>query len=140
MLKKQQRTHTNGNSWIRWLGCVGSTDATQVGMEKAQLYGIASINSGAKLNMPSRTYNMTMNHRLQIVNTTRGHPARWNDMTLVLFDLFAMGVYDGKFLSDVELDLLERDDNDENRTSARYRGVWLMVDNVIFVGQQLLRR
>lgn len=35
----------------------------------------------------ARSYNITVNHRQQILATTTGHPARWNDKTfIVLFD------------------------------------------------------
>jgi hypothetical protein len=46
----------------------------------------------------------------------------------VLFDLFVVGIYEGRFLSEVEFSLLEWD-ADGKIVSARYRGAWLMVDN-----------
>jgi hypothetical protein len=36
-----------------------------------------------------------------------GHPARWNDKTLILFDKFARGIRDGNVLSDVDFELFE---------------------------------
>jgi DDE superfamily endonuclease len=89
---------------------------------------MANAHKGVKLPMPSRTYNLTVNHRRQILSTTRGHPSRWNDKTLVLFDAFAKGIYDGTVLSDVEFGMLEHDENREIVT-VRYKGAWLLVDN-----------
>jgi hypothetical protein len=83
---------------------------------------MANAHKGVKLPMPSRTYNLTVNHRRQILSTTRGHPSRWNDKTLVLFDAFAKGIYDGTVLSDVEFSMLEHDENREIVT-VRYKGV-----------------
>jgi hypothetical protein len=81
-------THMHKMKLAEFDGAIGSTDATHVRMERCS-YRLANAHSGAKLRMPSRTYNMTVNHRRQILSTTRGHPARWNDKTLVLFDEFA---------------------------------------------------
>jgi hypothetical protein len=44
-----------------------------------------------------------------ILSTTWGHPGRWNDKTLVLFDDFVCGLKDGTILSDMELQLFEPD-------------------------------
>jgi hypothetical protein len=73
--------HTHEMGIAGFDGCVGSTDATRVGMERCS-YRVANINTGSKLSMPSRTYNMTVNHRRHILSTTCGHPARWNDPRL----------------------------------------------------------
>ena len=78
--------------------------------------------------MPSRTYNLTCNHRRRILSSTRGHPGRWNDKTLVLFDEFVMGIHKGEILQDVEFELLERNQSGEI-VSVLYKGVWLIVDN-----------
>ena len=66
-------------------GSVGSTDATHIGMERC-FYRLKNHHSGGKLSIPSRTYNLTVNHRRRILSSTRGHPGHWNDKTLVLFD------------------------------------------------------
>jgi hypothetical protein len=107
-------------------GAVGSTDATHVGMERCTCR-LINAHSGAKLSMPSRTYNLTVNHRKQILSSTRGHPARWNDKTLVLFDDFVMALNDGE-LDDVEFTLLQLD-TEGNVMRVRHKGAWLLVDN-----------
>jgi hypothetical protein len=117
---EEAATYTHEMGIAGFDGCVGSTDATHVGMERCS-YRVANVNTGSKLSMPSRTYNMTVNHRRHILSTTRGHPARWNDKTLVLFDLFVVGIYEGRFLSEVEFNLLEWD-ADGKIATARYRG------------------
>ena len=55
------------------------------------------MNLGYKLAHTARTYNMTVNHRRRILNTTKGHPARCNDKTLVLFNDLINQLHDGKF-------------------------------------------
>jgi hypothetical protein len=59
---EEAATHTHKMVIAGFDGCVGSSDATHVGMEKCS-YRIANMNTGAKLSMPSQTYNMTVNHR-----------------------------------------------------------------------------
>lgn len=80
--------------------------------------------------MPSRSYNMTVNHRRRILGTTKGHPARWNDKTLQLHDSFLKQLWDGNILEDVCFKLLEYpDDNWKGvRVEATYKGAWLLVD------------
>jgi hypothetical protein len=107
--------------------CIGSTDATHIMLEKcsAQLH---HQHKGFKMTHTARTYNMTVNHRRRIISTTRGHPARWNDKTLILFDEFAHGMKEGRHLSEVEFELFEMD-SAGNIVAVKYRGAWLMVDN-----------
>ena len=108
-------------------GCLGSTDACHVGMLNCY-HQLRIHNSGFKMSMPTRTYNLTANHRRRILFTTTGHPGRWNDKTLVRFDKFVMNVKYGKILSRNIFGLLSR--NKEGEVIERkYSGVWLIVDN-----------
>jgi hypothetical protein len=54
---------------------------------------------------------MAVNHHHHILSNTQGCPARWNDKTLVLFDEFGRGIYDGYVLEDVTFKLLKKDNS-----------------------------
>ena len=68
-------------------GCVGSTDATHIGMLRCP-FKLMNLHSGHKLEMPTRTYNLTNNHRRMILSTTCGNPGWWNDKLFVLYNDF----------------------------------------------------
>mmetsp|Transcript_9996 Transcript_9996/g.20675 ORF Transcript_9996/g.20675 Transcript_9996/m.20675 type:complete len:554 (-) Transcript_9996:27-1688(-) len=110
-------------------GCVGSSDATHIAMEKCSSW-LSQLHKGPKLAMPSRSYNITVNHRRRILSTTCGHPSRWNDKTLQMYDRFMRGIYDGEILNseDDVFKLYEPGPNGAPST-ATYKGVWLIVDN-----------
>jgi Plant transposon protein len=108
-------------------GCVGSTDATHVTMMRCPV-SRANEHRGPKESLPARTYNLTVNHRRQILNTTKGHPCRWNDKTLSHYDEFIKFIKDGKILDDNHFSLFERDEND-TIVEQKYKGCWLMCDN-----------
>ena len=55
-------------------GCIGSTDATHIGMLNCAAWAHI-LHKGFKLCIPSRTYNMTVAHTRQILGSTCGHPA-----------------------------------------------------------------
>jgi hypothetical protein len=42
-----------------------------------------------------------LNRRQQILATTAGHPARWNDKTLALFENFMTDLKDGHIMNDM---------------------------------------
>lgn len=107
-------------------GCMGSMDATHVGMLKCP-YKLKQFNDSWKLNLPSRTYNTTVVHTRKIIYSTPGHPGRWNDKTLQLFDKLAHLLREGKRYADVTFTLWRRDGNAIR--GQRYRGPWLLVDN-----------
>ena len=109
-------------------GCMGSQDATHIGMHRCQ-YRLRQYHNSYKLPMPTRTYNLTVNHRRRILSSTRGHPGRWNDKTLVLYDKLSTDLRDGRKYSDIEFELLERDPVTKNIKVVRYTGAWLIVDN-----------
>ena len=108
-------------------GCIGSTDATHVIMEVCS-YRLRQLHLGYKLAHTARNYNMTVNHRRRIFNTTKGHPARFNDKTLVLFDLLVNQIHDGKFDDMFEFTLMAFGEGDEI-IEVKYRGCYLIVDN-----------
>ena len=108
-------------------GCVASTDATHVTMNRCPILR-SNEHTGKKQDLPSRTYNICVNHRRQILHTTRGHPARWNDKTLALFDGFLMKIKKGTLYNDNVFWLNEY--NEEGVVVLKkYNGAWLLCDN-----------
>ena len=108
-------------------GAIGSTDASNIVTERCP-YKIRQLHLGFKVPHTCRTYNLTCNHRRRVLSTTRGHPARYNDQTLIQFDEFVgklrKGTYDN--LSNFYLyDYNEFGDVVE----VEYKGCWLVVDN-----------
>ena len=57
----------------------------------------------------ARTYNLTSNHRRRILSSTKGHPARFNDKTLIQFDDFVNSVKDGCYDDKYEFFLYDYD-------------------------------
>jgi hypothetical protein len=76
---------------------VGSTDCTHVTTERCG-YQLKNNHLGAKSSHTTRTFNLTCNHRRQIIHSTHGGPGCWNDQTMVRLDQFISGVQDGYLL------------------------------------------
>ena len=106
---------------------MGSIDATHVGMIFCSNWATHNY-LGPKLIVPSRTCNATIAHWLQMMGSTCGHPATWNDETMNLHDDLVRGVKDGVVFEDNEFTLLEHDAN-ENTIDAMHKGARFMVDN-----------
>jgi hypothetical protein len=79
-------------------GCIRSTDATHVAIEKCA-YRLHNNHLGSKQHLTNGTFNLTINHHHHILSTTIGMPGRWNDKTVELFDEFVSGVYEGEFIN-----------------------------------------
>ena len=79
-------------------GCIGSTDATHISLDKVTA-SFRQTHIGYKMGSvtTTRTYNLTVSHRRQILHTTNGHPGRWNDKTLIRLDSFMADLRDGAF-------------------------------------------
>jgi hypothetical protein len=105
-------------------GCVGSSDCTHIITERGE-YNLKNNHLGGKSSQTARTFNLTCNHRRRILHTTRGGPARWNDMTIVRFDSFLTAVRAGRILTDNEFELLSYD-KEGNVVSVRYNGVYVI--------------
>ena len=88
----------------------------------------SNSHKGFKLNLPARTYNVTVDHCRRILGSTSGHPGSWNDKTLVLFDELITQVKDGQIPNDFIFKLLEKD-NKGKVVEVPYKGVWFMVEN-----------
>jgi hypothetical protein len=57
-------------------GCGFSNDATKNFIMWRCQHNLKQANMGFKQSYPARTYNMTSNHRREILYTTKGHPSR----------------------------------------------------------------
>ena len=119
-------THTIEFELAGMPGTLASSDATSIIHEMCS-WRLRRMHKGGKSKHPTRTYNMTVNHRRRILGTTRGHPGSWNDKTLVLFDTFIKGIKRGDILQDNIFELLETRDGEV--VSVKYQGVWIVVDN-----------
>jgi len=110
-------------------GCVGSMDATHI--EHCRIaYENRQAHLSFKLPFTARTYNIVTNHRRRIIGTTEGHPARWNDKSLVKFDEIAMDLHEGNgIMSDLEFELYDYEDDGLTVKQVKYKGAWLLVDN-----------
>jgi hypothetical protein len=109
-------------------GAIGSMDATNILIDKVR-YNRRQSHLGFKHSSTARTYNLVVNHRRRILGTTDGHPARWNDKTIVRFDNIAMGLKNGTLLDDDFIFELYDYDSAGNIYKAKYKGPWLIVDN-----------
>jgi hypothetical protein len=87
--------------------CVGSVDATHVTMMRCP-HARFNQHKRPKESLPARTYNLTVNHKRQILNTTHGHPSRWNNKIIILFDKFSMDIRKEKSLQDLTFELFEK--------------------------------
>ena len=108
-------------------GCMGSSDATNVIMLSCPSWA-SNSHKGFKLNLPARTYNLTVSHSKVILCSTTGHPSTWNDKTIVLFDPLISGVHQGTKHQDFKFNLYEKNDKGEIK-EVTYQGIWFMVDN-----------
>jgi hypothetical protein len=108
-------------------GAIGPTDATHIMLERVS-YRFRQTHMGFKMTHTARTYNITVNHRRQIIATTSGHPARWNDKTLALFDNFMQELHEGDIMDGNRFKLYAYDSNGEV-TKQEYQGAWFLVDN-----------
>ena len=125
--KDEMQQHTKEFEVAGFHGAVGSMDACHVLMEKCS-HRLKQNHLGAKSKHTCRSFNLTCNHRKQILHTTCGHPARWNDKTIVLYDNFAVGLRKGDLMTDNIFELHDITDAGED-IKVRYRGCWLLVDN-----------
>ena len=88
-------------------GSIGYMDACHIVIEKCN-NTLKQMHLGGKSKQTCRSFNLTCNHRREILHTTGGHPARWNDKTKVLYDELARGLKNGELLTDNIFEFFER--------------------------------
>ncbi len=76
---EEAQTHMVDFSKAGCHGCVGSSDATHIAVEKCS-YRLQQNHLGGKTKSTTRTFNFTVNHHHHIISTTPGYPGRWNDL------------------------------------------------------------
>jgi hypothetical protein len=108
-------------------GCIGSTDATHIPLEKVS-FTIRQGHLGYKMSATTRTYNLTVNHKRQILHSTTGHPGRWNDKSVVRHDDFMDQLRRGSFDDLMGFVLLTTDDNGKQK-EIQMKGAYVIVDN-----------
>jgi Plant transposon protein len=118
--------HTSEMEQAGLHGCIGSVDATHVGMLRCP-YARWNQHKGPKLSMPCRSYNIVVNHRRQIISSTQGHPSRWNDKTITLHDEFIQLISTKRLLNDNIFYLLKNVNGTIIRTKCK--SCWLLCDN-----------
>ena len=99
-------------------GCVGSTDATHVVIERCA-YRLRNQHLGGKDSHTTKAFQITVDHKRRILASTPGLPGRWNDKTVVRFDDFVVDLHQGRILNDVEYVV----------DGTLMRGAYLLVDN-----------
>ena len=111
-------------------GCIGSADATHIPLENVTA-SLRQAHLGFKggSEITTRTYNLTVNHRRQILHTTAGHPGRWNDKTLIRFDPFMADLRDGAFDELMDFRLRRRKEGSDSDEEVTIKGAYVIVDN-----------
>jgi hypothetical protein len=94
---RQDITHQS----IQWLDSQEPLEAPMrhIMLKRVQ-YRLRQTHIGFKMSHTARTYNITVNQRQQILATTAGHLALWNNKTLAIFDNFMTDLKDGHIIND----------------------------------------
>jgi hypothetical protein len=90
----------------------------------------------------TRTYNLTVNRRRQILHSIAGHPGRWNNKAVIRFDSFMADLRDGAFDDTMEfklkrkkmvntaLNLVDCDyEKQDDIEDVTIKGAYVIVDN-----------
>jgi len=126
---EQYQSHQSEFNMGGLTGAGFSTDASNVIMWRCE-HNLKQANIGFKNSHPARTYNVSVNHRQRVLHSTGGHPGRWNDKTLAIFDNFLSGIHESKILQDVEFELFAWSGAVGSDVCVKkYRGAWGLVDN-----------
>ena len=102
-------------------GLLGSTDCVHIAWDKAPAF-LRNIHKG-KEGYPTRSFEVTVNHRRWIMAATKGFYGSYNDKTIVRYDSFVCDIHEKKIYADNEFVL-----HDQFGVPATYRGLYLICD------------
>ncbi len=94
---------------MKW--CVGSGDAFQIGMVK-YYNKLSQHHNLPKVNMPSRAYNIFVNHWRWILSKTYSHLGWWNDKTFIPYVSFDPNMHNNQSYSELSFTLTERKEDE----------------------------
>jgi hypothetical protein len=89
-------------------GCIGSTDASQIPLDKVSLSIWQNLLLSFIAAATTWAYNLKVNHNCKDLHNTIGHPGRWNDTTLARFNHFLDELLCGSFDERMTLALLDK--------------------------------
>jgi DDE superfamily endonuclease len=104
--------------------CIGSSDATHVPLKKV-CYSFCHAYLGFKSKATTR-YNIVVNHKRRSLSSSSGHPGRWNDKTIVKFDLFLERLQNGEYDDMLQFELLN---NESSSGNEGFKGAYVIADN-----------
>ena len=104
---EEAQAHMHEMEMVGFPSCVSSTDTTHITMNRCSNKHCL-LHVGFMLKFPSRAYNVSVNHKWQILFSTDGHPASWNDKTLQEFDKVMGQIQSGHLFADVKFILYDR--------------------------------
>ena len=87
-------------------GEICSMDRYHVAVEKCS-HRLKKNHLGRRSKLTCGSFNLIANHKRKIPHTTPGHPARLNNKTIVLFDIFARQLNNGSIMQDHMFELFE---------------------------------
>ena len=125
-----KNVHTSDYTRLGFNGAVASMDGVHITTERCEA-SKRNLHLAHKSSLTSRAYNVSCNHRKQILNSTRGAPCTFNDKSLFLRDEFAMDVKTGNKFGDNKFKLYRYDESNEIITQE-FQGAYLIVDNGYF--------
>ena len=126
---EQYQTNTHEFNVGGLTGAGFSTDGTHVIMWNCA-HNLKQANTGFKQSHPTRSFNVSCNHRKKILYSTDGHPGRWNDKTLAIMDKFVCATHEGKILQDVTFELASWKEGVGSEVQCnKCRGAWGTCDN-----------
>ena len=100
---------------------IGSVDCVHVAWDKVPAF-LRNVHKG-KEGYPTRSYEVTVNHRRRILAATKGFFGSYNDKTIVRYDGFVTAIHEKELYADVEYILHDKDGN-----PIRMKGLYLLCD------------
>ena len=114
---EETSAHTSEFNLAGLHGVIRSMDAYHVMIEKCY-HRLKQIHLGGKSKQTNRSYNLTCYHRREILHTICGHPTRWNEKTIALYDKLARSLKNEEILQDNMFELFERSGDRSVTTDA----------------------